>query len=370
MNIGGPAVQITGLMRGVNVANFEHRLYTGFCSADEGDYLDEVATDVKAHRIEGLGRRVSLSGDIKALVALISEIRNFKPHIIHTHTAKAGLLGRVASILSLHSSIRVHTFHGHLIHGYFGALKTSLVILTEKLLALITDQLLAVGDRVRQDLLDVGIGSKNKFGLMAPGLAISALPPKDESLDYFQLPRDGLYCAFIGRITSIKRPDRFLDVVKELKRQEVNLRFIVAGDGELLQYCEDRIQKEDLPVAILGWQNNIERVLSVADIVLLTSDNEGTPLSLIQAGMAGLPVVATSVGSVPEIVLNRITGLISGSDVHEIAACLAELTADSNLRGRFGDAARTFTLSNFGIERLVADHELLYEKLLSNRASS
>ena len=100
MNVGGPAVQVSGLMRGFNSVDFDHRLYTGFCAADEADYLDTVATDVRATRIEGFGRRVSLGGDVKAFISLIREIRNFKPHIIHTHTAKAGFLGRIASIVS------------------------------------------------------------------------------------------------------------------------------------------------------------------------------------------------------------------------------------------------------------------------------
>ena len=157
MNVGGPAVQVSGLMRGFNSAEFDHRLYTGFCAIDEADYLDSVATDVKANRIEGLGRRVSLSGDIRAFLSSVTVIRVFKPHIIHTHTAKAGFLGRLASLVSLQKSVRVHTFHGHLLNGYFGSLKRTLVVIAEKSLALITQQLLAVGDKVRQDLLEAGI---------------------------------------------------------------------------------------------------------------------------------------------------------------------------------------------------------------------
>ena len=133
MNVGGPAVQVSGLMRGFNSAEFDHRLYTGFCAADEADYLDTVVTDVAATRIAGFGRRVSLGGDVKAFITLVKEIRSFKPHIIHTHTAKAGFLGRIASIVSFHPSIRIHTFHGHLLNGYFGTFKRSLVVLAEKI---------------------------------------------------------------------------------------------------------------------------------------------------------------------------------------------------------------------------------------------
>ena len=370
MNVGGPAVQVSGLMRGFNSVDFDHRLYTGFCAADEADYLDTVATDVKAVRIEGFGRRVSMGGDIKAFMTLVKAIRSFKPHVIHTHTAKAGFLGRIASVVSLQPSIRVHTFHGHLLNGYFGPIKRTLVVLAEKSLAIFTDELLAVGEKVRQDLLHAGIGKSEKFGLMPPGLQIGALPDKNNSRELFDLPTEQLQCAFIGRVTQIKRPDRFLDVVAEIKKRRVNLGFFMAGDGELLEQCRERIARENLPVKVLGWQSDIERVLSAADIVVLTSDNEGTPLSLIQAGMARLPVVTTNVGSVPEVVLDGTTGIITNLGVNEIANALEKLVNSNDLRAQMGAAAQKFTLANFGVKRLVNDHEELYKKLLTNRAKS
>ncbi len=368
MNVGGPAVQVSGLMRGLNDTEFDHRLYTGYCATDEADYLDSVATDIKSIRIDGLGRRVSLRGDIRAFLSLVKAIREFKPNIIHTHTAKAGFLGRLASLVSLQKSVRVHTFHGHLLNGYFGSFKRMLVVIAEKALAFATQQLLAVGNKVRQDLLEAGIGSKEKFGLMPPGLTIGNLPSKNDALEFFGLNNERLQCAFIGRVTQIKRTDRFLDVVSEIKKRNTSLDFFIAGDGELLEACRERIIAEDLPVKVLGWQSNIEKVLSAADIVVLTSDNEGTPLSLIQAGMAGLPVVSVNVGSVPEVVLDNATGLITSLDVQEIADALEKLFTDKALRERLGHAAQEFTLANFGVQRLVHDHEELYKTLLASRA--
>lgn len=368
MNVGGPAVQVSGLMRGLNSTEFDQRLYTGFCSADEADYLDTVAKDVNALRIEGFGRRVSLGGDFRSFFSLIREIRSFRPHVIHTHTAKAGFLGRIASILSFHSSVRVHTFHGHLLNGYFGSFKRFLVVLTERILAKFSHQLLAVGDKVRQDLLAARVGTLKKFSLMPPGLQIGGLPNKIASRDFYGLSSQKLQCAFIGRVTRIKRPDRFLDVVSEIKKRGSSLEFLIAGDGELLQNCRERITSEGLPVKVLGWQNNIEQVLSAIDLVVLTSDNEGTPLSLIQAGMAGLPVVTTRVGSVPEVVLDGVTGIITSLNVQEIADALELLVNSNELRSRMGTSAQEFTLSNFGVDRLVNDHEVLYKKLLANRA--
>ncbi len=370
MNVGGPAVQVSGLMRNLNPSEFDQRLYTGYCATHEADYLETVAKDIYATRIEGFGRRVNLGKDLIALLSLIREIRSFKPQIIHTHTAKAGFVGRIASIFSFHPSILVHTFHGHLLNGYFGNFKRALVVLAEKVLALFTVQLLAVGNKVREDLLAVGVGKIKKFSLMPPGLEIPPLPSREVARELYGLSNLTLQCAFIGRITKIKRPDRFLDVVGEIKRRGVEIEFFMAGDGELLESCRSRIARECLPVKVLGWQSNIENVLSAADIVILTSDNEGTPLSLIQAGMAGLPVVTTRVGSVPEVVSSGVTGIVTDLDVPAIADALEKLAKSHDLRAQMGNAAREFTLANYGVKRLVNDHEALYKKLIVNRAKS
>lgn len=370
MNVGGPAVQVSGLMRGFNSFEFDQRLYTGFCDANEADYLETAATDVMATRIQGFGRRVSLGGDVKAFIQLLTEIRSFKPDVIHTHTAKAGFLGRIASVVSLQPSVRVHTFHGHLLNGYFGQFKRTLVVIAEKVLSLFTDQLLAVGDQVRQDLLQAGVGNIKKFGLMPPGLSIGEISDKKKAKKSLGLNPNLLQCAFIGRVTQIKRSDRFLDIVFEIKKRGLALEFFMVGDGELLEQCQKRIVRDNLPVVILGWQSDIEKVLSAADMVALTSDNEGTPLSLIQAGMAGLPVVTTHVGSVPDVVIDGTTGIITSFDTSDFADALEELVKNVSLRATMGDAAKEFTLARFGTERLVRDHELLYKRLLSDRAKS
>lgn len=368
MNVGGPAVQISGLMRRLDSREFDHRLYTGFCSAEEADFLNISALDISATRIPGLGRRISLGKDFSAFLSLVKEIRMFKPHIIHTHTAKAGFLGRIASIFSLHPSIRVHTFHGHLLIGYFGPLKRQIVIIVERVLARFTDHLLAVGKKVREDLLAEKIGKSKNFSVMPPGLEIGLLPNKLVTLDGYNLLPSRLHCAYIGRVTNIKRPDRFLDVVREVKRRGIPLDFYIAGDGPLLDFCRKRISREQLPVTLLGWQGDIEKVLAAADMVVLTSDNEGTPLSLIQAGMAGLPVVATRVGSVSEVILDGETGIITNLDVVEIANALEKLVNDQALRNLIGQRAKAFTLNTFGLKQFVNLHVELYKKLLSNQA--
>jgi glycosyltransferase involved in cell wall biosynthesis len=357
MNVGGPAVQVSGLMRGFDSIRFDQKLVTGFCAVDESDYLETVATDITAIRIKGLGRSISPRADMGAFVQVVREIRAFRPHIIHTHTAKAGVIGRVASLVSGHSSVRVHTYHGHLLHGYFGKFKTSLVILVERFLAVFTTKLLAVGKKVMEDLLAVHIGNAGKFAVMPPGLQLGVLPSREAACEHLGLDPTLMYCSFIGRITKIKRPDRFLDVVVLLHGQFPELHFIVAGAGDLLEYSQQRSVAEGLPVTFLGWREDIETVLAASDLVLLTSDNEGTPLSLIQAGMAHLPIVATNVGSINEIVIDRETGLLTDLSATSLAEAVTKLTSSDSLRDEMGTKAHDYTIQRYGVERLVKDHQ-------------
>ncbi len=365
MNVGGPAVQVSGLMRRFDPELFDQKLLTGYCAEDEADYLEKVAVDVNAIRIDGLGRSLKPRADLTALFAIVKEIRRFKPDVIHTHTAKAGVIGRIASILSGKKSVRVHTFHGHLLQGYFGSGKTKLVVLIEKLLAIFTHQLLAVGKKVQDDLIAAGIGNSKKFAVMPPGLQLAKVPSKHDARIELGLDQNEIYCAFIGRITQIKRPDRFLDVVAKVGADRVKVNFIVAGAGEQLQYCQDRVTNEKLPVTFLGWREDIEIVLAAADFVILTSDNEGTPLSLIQAGMVGIPVVATNVGSTNEIVLDGKTGLLTDLSVDQLASAVTKVATDLDLRAQMGAAGKEYTMARYGVARLVKDHQDLYLRLLN-----
>jgi hypothetical protein len=174
MNVGGPAVQVSGLMRGLSTTDFDHRLYTGYCAEDEADYIKEQAPDVKSIQLDGLGRKVNPRADFLILFKLIREIRSFKPDVIHTHTAKAGVIGRLASVFSFHSSIRVHTFHGHLLSGYFSPVMTCLVVLIERVLAFKTRVLVSVGEKVRDELLAKKIGSFSKYRIFPPGFRVKA----------------------------------------------------------------------------------------------------------------------------------------------------------------------------------------------------
>ena len=366
MNVGGPAVQVSGLMRGLSPTDFNHRLYTGYCAEDEADYIKEQAPDVQAIQLDGLGRKVNPRADFLILFRLIKEIRNFKPDLIHTHTAKAGVIGRLASICSFHPSVRVHTFHGHLLSGYFSSVITGVVVFIEKILAFKTHILVSVGAKVRDELLAKKIGTFSKYRIFPPGLALKELVDHESALKILGLEPNFLYISFIGRVTQIKRPDRFLDMVEIIAKQSTNIKFLVAGGGDLLDECMKSAKQRGLPVVFLGWRSDIENILSASDIVVLTSDNEGTPISLIQAGLAGKPTVSTNVGSVKEIVLDGKTGFITELTPDSIAKAITSLINDEVIRKNFGAAANVHTHANYGVERLVKDHSLLYKEITSN----
>jgi glycosyltransferase involved in cell wall biosynthesis len=364
MNIGGPAVQVSGLMQGMDKTVFIQELVTGRCLDNEVDYLESKLPKLKVTRIETLSRRVSIFSDISTLLFLIKKIREFKPDIIHTHLAKAGVIGRVASLLSGHKSIRIHTYHGHLLTGYFTGYKLALLIFVEKFLAKITHHLVAVGEKVKEDLIEVGIGSSAKFSVVNPGVQIQPLPDKQKVLTKLDLDQEIIYCAFIGRLTKIKRPDRMLEVARELKSRNTNIHFIVAGGGELLAEYKNIALKKNLPVTFLGWQEDIEEVLAISDLVLLTSDNEGTPIALIQAGMAGIASVSTNAGSIAEVVINNQTGLITDFSVKNIADALEKLVSNSQLRKQYGQAASQFCLGKFHTEIMISNYSKLYKQLI------
>lgn len=362
MNVGGPAVIVAELMRGLDSKAFEQVLITGYCDESEADYLDKVAIDIPATRIAGLGRSVSPLADLKAFLGLIKTIRKFNPDVIHTHTAKAGVLGRIASIVAGRRAIRIHTFHGHLLHGYFAKWKTSLIIAIEKFLAHRTNYLIAIGNEVERDLLAAGIGKTAQYRTFFPGLPQPKESQKSAARAELELELSNsiLYCTFVGRLTAIKRPDRLLDIAAQMLARHENIHFLIAGEGELFAASKARAESEKLPVTFLGWRKDIDLIFAASDIAILTSDNEGIPLTLIQAAQAGLPIVAPAVGSISDIVEDGVTGLLSVPSASAMAASLSTLINSENLREKMGAAGKLRALEFFSLSRMLRDHTDIY----------
>ena len=363
MNVGGPAVIVADLMRSIDSSKVEQVLITGYCDSDEADYLETVATDIKATRIAGLGRSVSAVSDVRAFFALVAMIKRIAPDVIHTHTAKAGVLGRLAAILAGRSAKRVHTFHGHLLHGYFSGWKVKLVIAIEKFLAKRTDVLVAVGNQVKTDLLEAGIGKADQYRVFYPGLVEPAKVAKEVARQQFDMASGDIYVAYVGRMTAIKRTDRLLNTAAEIKARNLPVKFIVAGEGDLFEATKRESERRDLPVKFLGWRKDIGALFAASDIAILTSDNEGIPLTLIQAAQASLPIVATGVGSISDIVVHEVNGYLVDSEPAALADALQKLAIDPVLREIMGKAGRERATRYFSLGKMSADHTELYQLL-------
>ena len=363
MNVGGPAWQVSVLTRGLDASRFETSLIAGDVGGGEADFVELRDPDLPLVKIPALGRNVRFGDDLRAFIAIRREIRLFRPDIVHTHTAKAGVLGRLAAA-TCRVPLRVHTFHGHLLHGYFNRLISRVLVLVEKFLARRTTALVAVGERVRDDLVAAGIGRLDQYTVIPPGVAPAGPLDRESARVRLGLPLGVPVVLFVGRLTVIKRPDRLIEAMSYVLARRSDAVLAVAGEGGLLEETRRRAEPLGSAVRFLGWQPDIADLYVAADCVVLTSDSEGMPVTLIEAAMAGVPGVTTDVGSAREVVVDGVTGLVVASDASAVADGLLRLF-DVELRDRMGAAARARAEAEFGTRRLIADHEALYERLMA-----
>ena len=364
LNVGGPALQATVLSRGLDRERFEQRLLAGRVGAGEGDYVTLRASDLPVQQIDGLGRDPRPWSDGHAFAAISRAIRDHRPHIVHTHTSKAGVLGRLAA-WRRRVPATVHTFHGHHLVGYFSPAVTRAVVEAERRLARRTTRLVAVGAQVRDDLLAAGIGRPEQFSVVAPGVELPTPPDRAAARAALDIPDDRPVVCFVARLTRVKRPDRFADAVLDVARRHPSLVVLVAGEGEELEDLRRRLAPLGRSARFLGWREDVEVVYAASDVAVLTSDNEGMPVSLIEAQHCGVPAVTTRVGSAGEVVVDGVTGLVTAVSADAVADAVDRLLRDPQLRARMSTAARERAAAQFGAGRLVADITALYESIAS-----
>ena len=354
MNVGGTATYLANLVSGLNINGVESLLAIG--NVPKGETEDSVVNKLPIRRIAKLSREISLINDWKAHKELAAIISEFEPHLIHSHTFKAGVLVRFGAV----KVPIVHSFHGH--HLYdpeFGFFKRSLLNTVERRLAKKSSALITIGNRVRDELLAAGIGEPNQYLSIAPGIQELKLGNRDAIRNKFGISNNAKVVLWLGRFTEVKRPDRVAEIGKELPE----LTFVMAGGGELFDSIKYKAPKN---VLILGVQDKNE-MWSIADLGLCTSDSEGMPLSLIEAQMAGVPVVSTDVGSVSEIVQDAETGFLAPRDSKELAKQI-ELAFTGNSLTKMGKAAQERAKSLFTAEVMVNAHIELYKKTLDKVA--
>ena len=366
MNVGGPAWLASALADGLPPDGFETLLVCGHVGDDEADYLEMSGDKTSIYRIDALGRSIGPLDDLKSFFEIRKIIKKFNPHIVHTHTAKAGFLGRLAAF-SARVPVVVHTFHGHLLYGYFSNFTVKAICLIEKVLAKFSNSLIAVGEKVRDDLLSVGIGDYDKFEVIAPGVETLHSMEKVLIREKLGLNEDQIVLLFVGRLTKVKRLDRLIEAVRLLKDEFPNLLLLVAGGGDLEDSVREMALDLSSSVEFLGWQEDVSPLYFAADVIVLSSDNEGMPVSLIEAAMAGLPAVTTDAGSAREVVVNNKTGLVVEKSSMGLSQGLRLLFADKKYREEMGQEAKKYAIKSFGKERLITDHSKLYRKLITSK---
>ena len=363
-NIGGPSVIVASLLGDTHQPDIEQTLIRGTTSSAEGDYFENSPLMSRIVTIGPLGRRVRPWDDIRVLVALVKHLRSTKPDVVHTHMAKAGALGRLAAFLA-RVPVRIHTYHGHLLSGYFSPTMTKAIVLVERLLQLVTTHTVVVGHQVRRDLIDAKVIEESTSQVINPGVERFDLVESHRAREELGLPTDGVIVAFIGRFASIKRPDLFVNVARRMSNR-ADVQFVMVGDGPLLADVR-RSASELSNVHFLPWQRQLGVILGAVDVVVMCSDNEGVPLLLIEAGLANKPVVSTRVGSVGDVVEDGVTGLLVEREDHEaLRHAVERLVRDPALRERMGLAGHQRAAEKFTTDLAVSAHAEMYRRLVTD----
>lgn len=372
LNIGGPAIHATLLHERLDRARFQSTLVTGTEGPGEGNYLALHGRTADVEVIPGLGREIRPLRDVDTLWRLVAVMRRLKPHVVHTHTAKAGAVGRAAAILA-GVPIVVHTYHGHVLRGYFSPARTAAYRAIERGLARRTDRLLAVTTRVKDELIALGVGMPAQYRAVPLGFDLAPLLAAErrrgelrEELGVGDAPLVGI----VARLVPIKAHEVFLAAAARVHREVPSARFLIVGDGELRATLERRSIELGLGDAVrfLGWRADIDRLYADIDVVALTSRNEGSPVALIEAMAAGVPVVSTEVGGVADVVEHGVTGLLAPmDDAAAVANHVLTLLAAPEMRRAMGQRGRAIVAATYGADRLVRDIEALYEDLVREK---
>jgi glycosyltransferase involved in cell wall biosynthesis len=350
LNVGGTARYITGLAEELPKHKIETFVATGFVQGSEEE--DPSAKKLKVIRIPSLGRQINPIKDHFAFKQLLEVVKEVKPDILHTHTFKAGYIGRIKTREINKAAGKqvkfVHTFHGHLFDDpEFSGFKSSIINSLERRFAKRTDAIITVGAQVGKELLERNIGKPKQFTNIPPGVEPLKLPKAK--------PRTKVAIGWIARVTGVKNPLRALEIANLFP----DAQFLIAGGGDLLNQVKAQAPKN---AKVLGWID-AAALFAASDIILSTSENEGMPIALIEAQLASKPVVATNVGGVSEVVLNNKTGFVTKKNTQELAKALEKLIDSKALRTAQGKAAKAHATKAFSVEKMIQAHVSLYKKL-------
>ena len=371
LNIGGPSFHVILLSAGLEERGYETRLVVGREAAREGNLLDlAAARGVACVQMDGLGREIRPFADLRAFVELYRMLRAYRPDIVHTHTAKAGILGRLAARLA-GVPIVVHTYHGHVLRGYFGRAKTAFFRLLEQVLSYGSDGIVAVSEAVRDDLASLGVADRERIHVIPLGLElerVSGALPRGALRREAAFPETAPLVGIVGRLVPIKDVPTFLRAAALVRSACPEARFAIVGDGEERGRLEGLARELALDGALrfYGWRRDMAEVYGDLDLVVNSSRNEGTPVALIEALAAGRPVIATRVGGNPDVLAEGAHGtLVPAGDPEALARAIVEALASPPAALARAAAGRRQVLAKHSVARLVDDMDRLYRELLS-----
>jgi glycosyltransferase involved in cell wall biosynthesis len=376
LNVGGPAQHAILLTAGLDRTRFQSTLITGIAGRQEGDLLSAAqARGVEPVVIPELGRALHPMRDLVSLGKLVRLFRRLRPDIVHTHTAKAGTLGRLAARLA-GVPRSVHTFHGHVLEGYFSPAATSFFLRIERVLARATDRIITLSPRLRLALLAMGIGRPEQVEVVPLGLDLDRFlrrPTGQADLrPSLRVPAGAPLLGIVGRLVPIKDHPTLFQALTLLPDGDQAPHLLVVGDGERREELEQLAHRLGLGsrVHFLGWRDDLETILGGLDVVICSSKNEGTPVALIEAMAAGVPVLSTDVGGVGDLVTHGETGwLVPPADPSALARGIERLLRDPALRRRLAGAARPVALERHHVKGLIHRMETLYADVLAGRQS-
>ena len=369
LNIGGPSLHVILLSQGLRPLGYETRLVVGRESPREGNLLALAAErGVACESMAGLGREIAPLQDLRALFGLVRLMRTWRPAIVHTHTAKAGLLGRLAARAARVPTV-VHTFHGHVLRGYFSPPREALFRRLEGFLARAADALVAVSESVKRDLVELRVAPERKIRVIPLGLELAALAgtlPRGTLRGEAGIPDAAPLVGIVGRLVPIKDVPTFLAAAKRVRERRPDARFAVVGDGEERTALEQQSAALGLTGALhfFGWRRDLAAVYGDLDVVVNASRNEGTPVALIEALAAARPVVATAVGGTPDLIGHDERGLlVPAGEPEALAAAVVDALEGSEAARRRALAGREHVLARHSSERLFHDMDALYREL-------
>ncbi len=354
------------LIRGLSI---ESNMAEDESIAVEKSVRDVEGEGVRVITIPSLVRRIQPFYDLKAFFALIKILRYERPHIVHTHTSKAGILGRWAAFFA-RVPVIVHTPHGHVFWGYFGRLKTGIFILLEKISALITDRLVVLTEQEKNDHLHFHIAPENKFSVVHSGINLDRF--SNTSVDpaamkkELEIPEGNFVVGTTGRLTHIKGHRYLIEAAGKIISSRPDTTFVFLGDGELLDELKNMASISGIEenIKFLGWRQDVAEVMSIFDVFVLPSLNEGMGRVLVEAMALGKPILASDIGGIPDLVADGENGyLVPVGDVEALTARIREFLDDPWKREEMGNAGKRYA-ANFSADAMVEKIDRLYRELL------